>query len=53
MIKTLHEILLKCSDPKNKTGITFVEVVIVAFLAPQIIRQVKNYLNYIEKNIGH
>ena len=50
MMITLHKSFLKCIDPENKSGITFVEVVLVGFLAPLIIRNVKNYVFNSEKN---
>jgi hypothetical protein len=51
MMVTLHKSFLKCIDPANKSGITFVEVVVVGFLAPLIIRNVKNYVFNNEKSI--
>jgi len=51
MMLTLHKSFLKCISAENKSGITFVEVVVVGLLAPLIIRNVKNYVLNNEKNI--
>jgi hypothetical protein len=47
---TLQKSFLKCIDPENKSGITFVEVVIVGVLVPLVMRNVKNYIGNIERN---
>jgi hypothetical protein len=50
MMLTLHKSFLKCIAPENKSGITFVEVVVVGLLTPLIIRNVKNYVFNNEKS---
>jgi hypothetical protein len=46
----LQDSFFKCIGPENKSGITFVEVVVVGLLVPLVVRNVKNYVTYIEKN---
>jgi len=40
----LQKSFLKCIDPKNKSGITFLEVVIVGLLIPLVLKTVKRYV---------
>lgn len=51
MKRILHNSFLKCIDPENKSGITFIEVVVVGLLVPLVVRNVKNYMINLEKNI--
>ena len=44
MKKILQNSFIKCIGPDNKSGITFVEVVVVGLLVPLVIRNVKNYV---------
>ena len=50
MKRILHNSFLKCIDPQNKSGITFIEVVVVGLLVPLVVRNVKNYMVNFEKN---
>nr|WP_315151966.1 hypothetical protein [uncultured Flavobacterium sp.] len=40
----MKRILEKCIDVENKSGITFVEVMIVGVLVPLLFRSIKNYV---------
>lgn len=44
MKRILQNSFFKCIGPENKSGITFVEVVVVGLLVPLIVRNVKNYV---------
>ncbi|WP_264564536.1 hypothetical protein [Flavobacterium sp. N3904] len=50
MKRILQNSFFKCIGPENKSGITFVEVVIVGLLVPLVVRNVKNYVISLEKN---
>jgi len=50
MKRILQNSFFKCISPENKTGITFVEVVVVGVLVPLVVRNVKNYVINVEKN---
>lgn len=50
MKRILQNSFFKCIGPENKSGITFVEVVVVGVLVPLVVRNVKNYVINIEKN---
>lgn len=45
----MKKILKKCIGPENKSGFTFVEVVVVGVLFPIVVRNVKNYVVNTEK----
>jgi hypothetical protein len=49
MKRILHDSFFKCIGPENKSGITFVEVVVVGVLVPLVVRNVKNYVINVEK----
>jgi len=49
MKRILQNSFFKCIGPENKSGITFVEVVIVGLLVPLVVRNVKNYVISIDK----
>jgi hypothetical protein len=44
MKRILQNSFFKCIGPDNKSGITFVEVVVVGLLVPLVVRNVKNYV---------
>ncbi len=44
MKRILQNSFFKCIGPENKSGITFVEVVVVGLLVPFVVRNVKNYV---------
>lgn len=44
MKRILQNSFFKCIGPENKSGITFVEVVVVGLLVPLVVRNVKNYV---------
>jgi hypothetical protein len=46
----LQNSFFKCIGPENKSGITFVEVVVVGVLVPLVVRNVKNYVINVERN---
>ncbi len=50
MKRILHSSFLKCIGPENKSGITFIEVVVVGLLVPIVVRNVKTYVGNLEKN---
>ena len=50
MKRILQNSFFKCIGPENKSGITFVEVVVVGVLFPLVIRNVKNYVINVEKH---
>ena len=50
MKRILQNSFFKCISPENKSGITFVEVVVVGVLFPLVIRNVKNYVINVEKH---
>ncbi|HEU4788605.1 MAG TPA: hypothetical protein VFS71_02875 [Flavobacterium sp.] len=49
MKRILQNSFFKCIGPENKSGITFVEVVVVGLLVPMVVRNVKNYVISIDK----
>lgn len=49
MKRILQNSFFKCIGPENKSGITFIEVVIVGLLVPMVVRNVKNYVVSIDK----
>lgn len=44
MKRILQNSFLKCIGQENKSGITFIEVVVVGLLVPLVVRNVKNYV---------
>ena len=40
----MKKVLQKCMGPENKSGITFVEVMVIGVLVPMVVRNVKNYV---------
>jgi hypothetical protein len=50
MKRILQDSFFKCIGPENKSGITFVEVVVVGVLVPLVLRNVKNYVINVERN---
>lgn len=50
MKRILQNSFFKCIGPENKSGITFVEVVVVGLLVPLMVRNVKNYVISIERD---
>lgn len=50
MKRILQDGFFKCIGPENKSGITFVEVVVVGVLVPLVVRNVRNYVINIERN---
>jgi hypothetical protein len=50
MKRILQDSFFKCIGPENKSGITFVEVVVLGVLVPLVVRNVKNYVINIERN---
>ena len=46
----MRRILEKCIGSENKSGITFVEVVVVGLLVPMVMRNVKDYVIKIDKH---
>lgn len=46
----MKRILQKCVDVENKSGITFVEVVVIGVLVPLVVRNIKNYVINIDKH---
>jgi hypothetical protein len=50
MKRILQSSFFKCIGPENKSGITFVEVVLVGVLVPIFVKNVKNYVLNIEKH---
>lgn len=44
MKRILQNSFSKCIGPDNKSGITFVEVVLIGVLVPMVVRNVKNYV---------
>ncbi len=40
----MKRILQKCVDSENKSGITFVEVMVIGVLVPLVVRNIKNYV---------
>ncbi|WP_165830431.1 hypothetical protein [Flavobacterium aquariorum] len=49
MKRILQNSFFKCIGPENRSGITFVEVVVVGLLVPLVVRNVKNYVINIDK----
>ena len=49
MKKILQNSFIKCIGPDNKSGITFVEVVVIGLLVPLVVRNVKNYVINIDR----
>ena len=49
MKRILQNSFFKCISPENKSGITFVEVVVVGLLVPLVVRNVKNYVINIDR----
>lgn len=46
----MKRILQKCIDVENKSGITFVEVVVIGVLLPLLVRSITNYVINIDKD---
>jgi hypothetical protein len=46
----MKRILQKCIDAENKTGITFVEVILIGVLVPMVVRNIKNYVINIDRH---
>lgn len=46
----MKRILQKCMGPENKSGITFVEVMLIGVLVPMVVRNVKNYVISTDKH---
>jgi hypothetical protein len=46
----MKRILNKCIDSENKSGITFVEVLLVGILVPMVVRNMKNYVINVDKH---
>lgn len=40
----MKRILQKCVDAENKSGITFVEVVVIGVLIPKVVQNIKDYV---------
>jgi hypothetical protein len=40
----MKRILEKCIAPENRSGITFVEVMVIGVLVPAVVRNVKKYV---------
>ncbi|MDR6844458.1 hypothetical protein J2W95_001149 [Flavobacterium granuli] len=49
MKRILQNSFFKCIGPENKSGITFVEVLVVGWLVPLVVQNVKNYIISIDK----
>ena len=50
----MKRILQKCIGPDNKSGITFVEVMLIGVLVPIVVKNVKNYvINTDKRNDEH
>jgi hypothetical protein len=49
----MKRILQKCIDAENKSGITFVEVMVIGVLVPLVVRNIKNYVINIDKHNDH
>ena len=49
MKRILQNSFFKCIGPDNKSGITFVEVVVIGLLVPLVVRNVKNYVINIDR----
>ncbi|PKB18976.1 hypothetical protein [Flavobacterium sp. 5] len=47
----MKRILKKCIGPENKSGITFIEVMLIGVLVPMVVRNVKNYVINTDKHI--
>ncbi|WP_269222669.1 MULTISPECIES: hypothetical protein [Flavobacterium] len=50
MKRILQNSFFKCIGPENKSGITFIEVVVVGVLMPIVVKNVKNYVFNIDKH---
>ena len=46
----MKRILERCIGPENKSGITFVEVMLIGILVPMVVRNVKNYVINTDKH---
>ena len=46
----MKRILKKCIGPENKSGFTFVEVMVVGVLFPIVVRNIKNYVVKTDKH---
>jgi hypothetical protein len=46
----MKRVLQKCIGPENKSGITFVEVMVIGVLVPMVVRNVKNYVISTDKH---
>ncbi len=51
MKRKLQKSFFKCIDPDNKSGITFVEVVLVGLFVPYVVQNVKSYVINVDKHI--
>lgn len=40
----MKRVLQRCIGPDNKSGITFVEVMVIGILVPIVVRNIKNYV---------
>jgi hypothetical protein len=50
MKRILQNSFFKCIGPENKSGITFIEVVVVGVLMPIVVKNVKNYVFNLDKH---
>ncbi|WP_281638028.1 hypothetical protein [Flavobacterium marginilacus] len=46
----MKRILQKCVDLDNKSGITFVEVVVIGVLIPKVVQNIKDYVINFDKD---
>jgi hypothetical protein len=46
----MKRILQKCVDLENRSGITFVEVMLVGVLVPLVVKNIKNYVINIDRH---
>jgi hypothetical protein len=46
MIKNLDNIMSKCTNPNNKEGITFIEVVIIGIVFPFMTNKILKVLKF-------
>lgn len=47
----MKEILQKCIGSNNKSGITFVEVMLIGVLVPMVVKNIKNYVVSTDKHL--
>lgn len=46
----MKRVLQKCIGPDNKSGITFIEVMVIGVLVPLVVRNIKNYVINTDKH---